>query len=154
MPEEVSELAISHLARDVAQGLIPLNKILENSRITPAQFDRIVEHPFFKSRLEEEVNRWSGDVRARVQAKAATLIEESLDEVYFLVHDRAQPLNHKIDALKWAARLAAMEDGGKNTTDTDKVVININIGDDRRLTFEKDVVVGPKVIEGTAEVTS
>lgn len=152
MPDEISELSISQLARDVAQGLIPLQKILENARMTPAQFDKIVEHPFFKSRLEEEANRWSGDVRARVQAKAATLIEESLDEVYMLVHDRAQPLNHKIDALKFAARLAAMEDGGKNVTDTDKVTININIGEDRRITFEKDVT--PMVIEGTAEVTS
>jgi hypothetical protein len=154
MPEEVSKLTISHLARDVAQGLVPLNTILARAHLTADQFDQITSHPFFKNRLEEELEAWSGDVRSRVQAKAATLIEESLDEIFLLVHDRTQPLNHKIDALKFAARLAAMEDGSKNADASDKVVININLGDNNKLSFEKEHVVEPKVIEGVVETMS
>lgn len=153
MPDAPNELVISRLARDVARNLIPLDQILRNSQISPKQYEQVVAHPFFKNRLEEELNAWAGDVRTRVQAKAATLIEESLDEVYLLVHDKAQPMNHKIEALKWAARLAAMEDGAKEGV-ADKVVININLGGDRTLTFAKEVIPEPKIIEGTAEVTA
>lgn len=153
MPDAPSEFTISRLARDVARNLIPLDQILKSSQISPSQYEQVVAHPFFRSRLEEELNAWNGDVRTRVQAKAATLIEESLDEIFLLVHDRAVPLNHKIDALKFAARLAAMEDGAKEGPG-DRVVININLGDDRKLTFDKEVLPEPKTIEGVVEVVS
>lgn len=146
----VPELAISRLARDVARNLVPLNEILQNSQISPDQYEAMVSHPFFQSRLQEELNSWNGDVRTRVAAKAATLIEDSLIEVYELIHDRSQPMPAKIEALKFAARLAAMDEGAVRTsTEDNRVTINISIGD-KTLSFDK-VRDNSKIVD--AEVT-
>ena len=157
MPElaaVLGDVLISRLAREVARNLVPIERIQENYKITQAQFEDILLTPFFQTRLAEELELWnasdSSSITKRIGAKAATMIEESLTEVYALIHDRLQPMPAKIEALKWASRMAGIGEGSANvkgSPDDKGVKITINIGD-RTIAFDKERVLPSTVIEG------
>jgi hypothetical protein len=149
-PEAPTEVTISQLAREIAREIVPFDAILKKFKLDTQTYDRVFDMPFFQRRLEEELAVWngsdSGSIKARVAAKAATVIEESLMEVFDLVHDKSQPLSGKVEALKFAAKLASMGEGAQ-TDPGEKVIFNISIGN-TQLTFEAQR--DPKVIEGEA----
>jgi len=130
-----NEVVISQLAREVARDIIPRDAVLKKFQLSTGTYEKILDLPFFQRRLEEELAIWngsdSGSIRARIAAKAATLIEESLLEVFDLVHDKNQPLSGKVEALKFAARLASMEGGAVPADGDGKVVINISFGNEK-----------------------
>lgn len=132
------DVLISQLAREVARDLMPTDAVLKRFRLDSQTYERVLDLPFFQHRLEEELAIWNGSdsnsIRARIAAKAATVIEESLMEVFDLVHDKSQPLSGKVEALKFAARLASMGEGSGVDT-SEKVIINITFGQDK-LHFE------------------
>lgn len=141
----VGEVTISQLAREIAREIVPTDVVLKKFQLDTQTYEKIFDLPFFQRRLEEELAVWNGSdsssIRTRIAAKAATVIEESLVEVFDLIHDRSQPLSGKVEALKFAARLASMGDGAVNASDTDgKVVINISFGGEK-ITFEKEKVI-------------
>jgi hypothetical protein len=146
------ELLASRLAREVARDLVPIDQICERYKIDDDTYERILRHPLFQQRLQEEVDIWNAStpraITERISAKAATMIEESLIEVYELVHDKNQPMSAKIEALKWASKLAGV--GERETKDLipgERVRFNIYIGD-KKVSLEKEVV--PTTIEGSA----
>jgi hypothetical protein len=146
------ELLASRLAREVARDLVPIDQICERYKIDDDTYERILRHPLFQQRLQEEVDIWNAStpraITERISAKAATMIEESLIEVYELVHDKNQPMSAKIEALKWASKLAGV--GERETKDLipgERVRFNIFIGD-KKVSLEKEVV--PTTIEGSA----
>lgn len=89
------DVLISQLAREVARDLMPTDAVLKRFRLDSQTYERVLDLPFFQHRLEEELAIWNGSdsnsIRARIAAKAATVIEESLMEVFDLVHDKSQP---------------------------------------------------------------
>ena len=150
-PVVPNELLISQLAREIAREIIPYDAILKKFKLDTQTYERVFDMPFFQRRLEEELAVWNGSdstsIRARVAAKAATVIEESLMEVYDLIHDKSQPLSGKVEALKFAARLASMGEGNQVDT-SEKIIFNISIGGS---TLKFETQRDPKVIDG--EVT-
>lgn len=147
----VDDVLISQLARETARDLLPADAVLKRFKLDTHTYERILDLPFFQRRLEEELAVWngsdSGSIRMRIAAKAATVIEESLLEVFDLIHDKSQPLSGKVEALKFAARLASMGDG-TNVDTSEKIIFNISIGS-KELRFETQR--DPKLIEGEAE---
>jgi ribosomal protein L7/L12 len=146
------ELLASRLAREVARDLVPIDQICERYKIDEDTYNRILRHPLFQQRLQEEVDIWNAStpraITERISAKAATMIEESLIEVYELVHDKNQPMSAKIEALKWASKLAGVgEREAKDLLPGERVRFNIYIGD-KKVSLEKEVV--PTTIEGSA----
>jgi len=148
-PAVVDDVVISQLAREIAREIMPTDAVLKRFRLDSQTYERIFDMPYFQRRLEEELALWNGSdsnsIRHRIAAKAASVIEESLVEVFDLVHDRSQPLSGKVEALKYCARLANMESGAVLPENGDaRVVISISFGGEQ-VTFEKE-----KVIESTA----
>ena len=138
---EVTDTTISQIAREVARDIIPIDAVLRKFKLDTQTYDKIFDLPYFQRRLEEELAVWNGSdshtIRARIAAKAASVIEESLLEVFDLIHDKSQPLSGKVEALKFAARLASMGEGAVDPSAVDgKVIINIAFGGDK-VTFEK-----------------
>lgn len=147
----VDEVLISQLAREIARDILPTDVILKRFQLNTQTYERVFDLPFFQRRLEEELAVWNGSdshsIRARIAAKAASVIEESLIEVFDLIHDKSQPLSGKVEALKFAARLANMESGANVAADNDaRVVISISFGKEQ-VSFEKNLA---PVIEGDA----
>jgi hypothetical protein len=149
-PVTPTDLLISQLAREIAREIVPFDAILRKFKLDTQTYERVFDMPFFQRRLEEELAVWngsdSGSIRARVAAKAATVIEESLMEVFDLIHDKSQPLSGKVEALKFAAKLASMGEGAE-VDSGEKIVFNITIGN-TQLKFEtqRDM----KTIDGEA----
>jgi hypothetical protein len=139
----VNDTLISQLAREIARNILPTDTVLKKFKLDTKTYERVFDLPYFQRRLEEELSVWNGSdvhsIRTRIAAKAATVIEESMIEVYDLIHDKSQPLSGKVEMLKHCARLANME-GGAALSDADaQVVINISFGGNT-MTFEKERV--------------
>jgi hypothetical protein len=149
----VNEVTISQLAREIARDIMPTDAVLKKFRLDTETYEKIFDLPYFQRRLEEELAVWNGSdagsIRSRIAAKAATVIEESLVEVFDLIHDKAQPLSGKVEALKFAARLASMGDGAVTQDADGRVVINISFGSEK-ITFEKEKMIDATPIEHDA----
>jgi hypothetical protein len=147
------ETMASQLAREIARNLVPIGQIQERYRIDEEQYQRVVGSNFFKQRLEEELELWNAStpkaINERISAKTATMIEESIPEVFDLIHDKKQPMAAKIEALKWAANVAGLvkRDSGGQTTG-ERVRFNIYIGD--KLVNIDKTMTDPPTLEGTA----
>jgi hypothetical protein len=133
---------------------VPVTRIREAYKLTQEEFDEIVETPFFQRRLIEELDLWNssdaGNIVKRIGAKSATMVEESLPEIFALIHDKVQPMQAKIDALKTVSRWAGIGNENPNvrgSPDDTGVKITINIGD-QKLSFEKERALQATVIEG------
>ena len=146
------ETMASKLAREIARDLIPLGRILEHYKIDEDTYQRIVGSSFFRVRLEEEQALWGGSdpkqIQERIVAKNLTMIEESIPEVWDLIHDKKQPMSEKINALKWASSVSGLikRDSGQGDA-SERVRFNIYIGD-KQQSFDKTV--DTKTIEGAA----
>jgi len=146
------ETLASKLAREIARDLVPLNRIQERYRINEDEYQNIVGSSFFKLRLEEELELWNAStpkaIQERIVAKNLTMIEESIPEVWDLIHDKKQPMSAKIDALKWASSVAGLIKRDTGSGDpAERVRFNIYIGD-KQQSFDKSIAA--PAIEGTS----
>jgi hypothetical protein len=148
----ITELTVSRLARDLARDLIEVKDILRNHQLTVAQYEQILSSKLFQVRLEEELASWASDAKTRIKAKAMTILEEGLVEMFDLLHSSAQPMSAKIEGLKFLAKLSAMEPGANQIDGAERVTFNITIGKDK-LVYEQ-IREDPKVIEGEVETIS
>ena len=151
-PPVNTELLASRLAREVARDPVPIEQICERYQIDDEQYQRIIHHPMFQQRLQEELDIWNAStpraITERISAKAATMIEESIVEVYELIHDKNQPMVAKVKALEWASRLAGVgQQESKDLLPGERVNFHIYIGD-KKIELEKTV--HPTTIEGSA----
>jgi len=144
-----TEITIWKLARDIARDITPVPDLLKAYQLSLPQYEEIVSGRIFQQRLEEELAAWNSDGRARIQAKAMAIVEEGLLELFDLIHNPSQPMAAKIEALKFTAKLASLEQGAMALDPEERIVFNITIGGHRHR-FE-DQRAEPKVIEG--EVT-
>jgi len=107
-----NEVLASRVAREVARDLSPVDMIRVKFGLSEEDYSRIINSAIFKSRLEEELAIWNASdvlsIAERIKAKTGTMIEESLPEVYELIHDKNQPMVGKIRALEWAARMSGI----------------------------------------------
>ena len=148
----LGDVLISRMAREVARNLVPITRIKTIYKLTQDQFDQVVSTPFFQMRLLEEQAIWNAsDANSgvkRISAKSATMVEESLPELYRLIHDQLQPMTAKIDALKNLARWAGIGENAnvKGSADDAKVRITINVGG-QKMEFDKEKVLQPPVID-------
>jgi hypothetical protein len=145
------ETMASQLAREIARNLIPLGEIQQRYRIDEDDYQRIVGSNFFKQRLDEELELWNAStpkaIGERISAKTATMIEESIPEVFELIHDKKQPMAAKIDALKWAANMSGLIKRDSGAATGERVRFNIYIGE-KQVNIDKPLIETP-LIEGT-----
>jgi len=151
-PITLPDAAISRLAREIARDILPLEAILKTYNLTAEGYDQIVDSKFFQVRLAEEIQLWNASdplsIAKRIETKAATMVEDCLLEVYALIHDRDQPMAAKVEALKWAARMAGMGEAARQTGSDGGVKITINVGG-QALEFDKEKKLPERVIDGT-----
>src|SRR5262245_9095484 len=105
----VTEVTVWRLARDIARDITPVAELLKTYQLSVQQYEEIIGGKVFQTRLEEEIAAWSADGRARIAAKAMAIVEEGLLELFDLIHAPNQPMAAKIEALKFTAKLAALE---------------------------------------------
>lgn len=149
---QLSDADISRLTRELARDIKPLKELMAEHGLDLESFERLTETKFFQTRLTEETLLWNASdpltIAKRIETKAATMVEDCLLEVYGLIHDKNQPMQAKVEALKWAARMAGLGEAARQGSNADgQVKITINIAG-RSLEFEKEKLPG-NVIDGT-----
>ena len=151
-----NEVLASRLAREIARDLSPVDMVREKFGLSEEDYARLIKSPIFQMRLEEELAIWNASdsmsVAERIRVKAGTMIEESLFEVYEMIHDKNQPMVGKIRALEWASRMAGIgEDrngaqAGGLAGDASRINFNIFIGGEKQsFSVQPDQ---PKLVEG------
>lgn len=148
-PEDISELTLLKLSREIAKNIQPLETILELHGVDAALWDRVSKLPRFQALLQSQNELWNSasNTPERVKVKSLSFIEEVLPELYERAHDPREPLSSKVELVKTIGRFAgvgAAENGGSAG---EKLSVTINLGADSQLTFEKDIT--PQVIEGS-----
>jgi hypothetical protein len=136
------------LAREIAMDIRPLEEILDSLGIGTARYDEIQTSPTFQRYLRSAVEEWSSATNAaeRVKLKSLTMVEQALPEFYARMHDQKESLAAKTELLKAIARFANVGNAAAGVAGSgEKLVVNINLGADRKLRFERDVT--PQVID-------
>lgn len=138
------------LAREIAIGHWGLEEILKRNSISEEQWEQIKNNKVFNYYLEQQVSEWNSvtNTNERVKFKSAAILEFYLEEAHQRLHDPKESLAPKVELAKFVGRLAGMGVTGMGVNDTgggSKLTVTINLGNDSKLTFEKDIP--PKVIE-------
>jgi hypothetical protein len=154
---ELSEIDIMRLAREISRDLKPLEAVLSQMQITSEQFERIKENPIFHFHLTEEAGLWASTTREnltnRIATKAAFAVDQLMYEAIDLVQDKKLGGEARIKALQFLAKLGQLTEGQMTKDDgSGRVTINILLGN-RKLSFDKDNQ--PRIIdhEPTPEVS-
>jgi len=145
---EFGDATMISLAREIAMDIRPLEDILNQLGIGPARYDEIRTSPTFQRYLRSAVEEWNSAINTaeRVKIKSMVMVEAALPEFYARLHDQRESLAAKTELLKAVSRLGNLGNaapGGGGTGE--KLVVNINLGADRTLRFERDVT--PQVID-------
>lgn len=150
-PEDVSELTLLKLSREIAKDIHPIETILERHGIDLKLWGEISQLPRFVALLQSQAEEWNAasNTPERVKVKSLSFIEELLPEMYERAHDPRENLSAKVELMKTIGRFGGVgaSEGGGNIGE--KLSVTINLGADNQLTFEKDVT--PRVIESAGE---
>lgn len=148
------EIKLVKLAREIAMGIRPLQKILDDAGIDQLEWAVIKDNKAFINRLTSECLAWEGvsNTPERVKVKSQSMIEEYLPELYARMNDKSEKLSDKIAAATMVKDLAGMGSKVdiKNGNPGDRVSITINLGADAKLTYERELPT--KVIDATPVV--
>ena len=120
------------LAVELAVELSPVEDILARHGITKDELRQKLKTQAFRQMVVDAKRVWSSDLSSveRIRLKSRVLVEDSLLELYKMFHSQQVAAPARIDAFKSLARVAAVDNTGKDgAAEVDKVRININIGD-------------------------
>lgn len=135
-PNEIFAVDFAALAREVAMDILPLQQILELHRLTDAEWVRIAAHPKFIEMLTSMVRDWNAAANTgeRVRVKAQTGLESQLEIYIRDIGDTDIPLNQRVEAGKFLARLGELDGRGELIGQTvgSGVTININTGNGQK----------------------
>lgn len=99
------------VARNIAQGLYELPRILEMCDCTFQQFNKFKSHPVFLEYVKQEKEAWNkaSSFAERTKLKAGIAIEEWIPEAYTEMKNTKQGLNHRVELAKLLAKLAGFD---------------------------------------------
>jgi hypothetical protein len=139
---DMTETKILALVKEIALDIKDIPDILQTTGVTWEQYDAIKETDYFKRMLEEAISAWNSALNAqeRLKLKAATALEDFVPELYGRLHDRAEPLNHKVEGAKLLARIAGVDapNNGAGVVG-ERFTVTINMGTATPVQITKDV---------------
>ena len=147
LPQTVSEFNAlsdtdSRLAVELAVQIRPVNEILITYSATRSELVTKLKDPMFRDMVKQAKRLWSSDlsIKERIRLKALVCVEDSLVEIFGIVHNPDNALPAKLDAFKQLSRVAEVDapERGKGETGT-RFTVEINLGD----------TVSPVIIEGS-----
>lgn len=132
---------LAKLAREVAWNMRELPDILKQFNLSPEEYARIVEIPFYKKALETLTIEWesAGSTEDRIKLQALMGTEDALPLVIARIQNPDETLNSAIEGIKMLTSIAGVNKEKAGGNAAEKFVININLGEDHKLTFEKDI---------------
>ena len=90
------------------------------------------------------------NAQARIKIEAAVALEDALPAIAARMTKEGEALSGVVETGKLFAKLAQIGEGRSEGLPGEKFSITINLGEDKKLTFEKDVTPTPPLIEEKA----
>lgn len=139
--EAMDNFDLVKLAREVAMNLRELPVTLAIYKISEAQYELIAKIPFFKRALDQFTIEWNGalSTHERIKVEAAIALEDGMPTLAARMSRNDEDLAKAVEAGKLFAKLAGIGEEKSNSLPGEKFTITINLGDDAKLKFEKDV---------------
>ena len=140
----------NQLATELASQLFPLQTLLDRYSLSKTQFKQLVNNPEFRQRYAQAKAEWGADKNAteRVTNKATLMVEDSLLEIFGMVHDSEATTPSRLQAFNSLVDLSEVSPKKqKNQQDKlpEQFVINISTGDHvKQIKIDNT----PKEIEG------
>lgn len=137
---EMDQKLLRSIAREIAYDIIPLETILTNHEITHKQFQEIAKQQAFQSLLREYVESWAGaeNTHGRVKLKITSGVEDSLPDMFALMHDKNFSDNARVELFKTLLQAGGLRGTEKSEggASAERVSITINMGADAPVTVE------------------
>jgi hypothetical protein len=135
------QFKLAALARDLAMGLKDVPDVLKDYGITEGMVHELEQIPFFQQALQAALLEWNGplNTKARVELASAALVEKGLTVLGARMTNKEEPLNSCVDVGRFLAKLAGIGEKQVEQSESDRVVVTINLGADQKLTFDKAV---------------
>jgi hypothetical protein len=138
---ELTPSQLAKLAREVVMEIREIKDILPQFGVTPAQYAKLAEHPAYKRILNAISIDWNcaTNTESRIKISAAAILEENLPVLGARMGSDSEPLREAIEAGKLFSRLAGLSSSEEGRGGGEgKFVINIDLGADAKLRFEKE----------------
>jgi hypothetical protein len=138
---ELTNFDLAKLAREIAMNIKPLDTVLEIFKITPAQYEKIKVHPFFARALDQFTIEWNSakSVHDRIRIESAIILEDAMPNLAGRMAKSDETLGAVIEAGKLLHKMSGMETERASGNPGDKFTITINLGEDTKLKFSKDI---------------
>jgi hypothetical protein len=131
----------SRLAVELAVKLRPVSELLSTYNLSRADLVRKLKDSMFRDMVKQAKALWESDlsVKERIRLKSQILVEDSVLEVFQILHNKENAIPARLDAFKQLARVAEVDTptktgGGEGS----RFTVSINLGD----------TIKPVVIEG------
>ena len=136
LPQTVAEFNAlsdtdSRLAVEVAVQIRPIAEGLNAYSLSRGDLVRKLKDPMFRDMVKQAKSIWSSDlsIKERIRLKSQVLVEDSLLEVFGIVHNPEMAVPAKLDAFKQLARVAEVDSpergkGGEGS----RFTVSINLG--------------------------
>lgn len=137
------------IAREIALDINPIEIILKTHGITDKQFQTIQKRKDFQVLVAEQLQLWQSSlsVAERVKLKSQHLVEQSLEQMFKLLHDPKFSDTAKVELLKALQRGGGIGVVTNDKPTGEKISIIIDLGADKQLKFEKQLP-APVTIDG------
>ena len=156
LPPHVDAVLVARLAREVVMAIRPIQRILEDLRLTPAHFIAIQNLGYYCRVVEEFSMEWNKitNTQERLKLISAVMLEEGMPRLGSHMIDKNVSPAVAVDTGKFFAKMAGVGEGVRQDQlgpTAEKFTITINLGEDTKLQFTKDVSPQPTAIEQDEE---
>jgi predicted transcriptional regulator len=130
--KEVAELEANSEIVEIAVQLRPVPEILKQYDLSRKDLVRKLKDPMFRDMVRQAKSLWNSDlsVKERIRLKSQILVEDSILEIFSMVHNRDNAIPARLDAFKQLARVAEVDSPDRSNADTgSRFTVSINLGE-------------------------
>lgn len=123
---------LAKLAREIAIDMLPVEEVLRFNQISDEDWEKIQADPRFDAMLASMINDWNaaGNVKQRVQLKAATGFESFMEHLIEEGHNPNVPLSQKVELGKLLVKIGELEAQRDGLAGGQQMLVQINIGEE------------------------
>lgn len=150
--------SLAKLAREIAMDIKERHAILQEFKLTEAQYEFLEEHnEFYRSALAAACKEWHAPLttQERIRIEAAAILEDSLLGLGARMQNKVEGLPGVIEAAKLFAKVAGVgERDAGSAAPGERFTINIDLGGDQKITVASGAPPGASVAPPVAGALS
>lgn len=129
------------LALEIARNINELEVVLRRWDITPEHYEKIKVNAFFSRALQQYTIEWNSaeNVKQRLKLEAGAILEDAYPVLAARMHKTGEDLGKIAELAKMFSKTAGLDEDKAPGAPGEKFSITINLGEDTKLQFEKDV---------------